>query len=164
MEYIIAGIALVMAITAIWIVRSIDAAGGSSSPPDLPDTHPDRLVLQEEHNRALAARATNSGDAWADSAQLAECGDELDLLEIGWEYPVRFQKRDGTIRDYTRFVCVFCIPTKKGILYQGVNEEGRVVGFAHDQLRAVWAGAVVSPAEMIAARAAVKEANSPTRK
>jgi hypothetical protein len=171
MEIIIAIIAIIVLIAAIWFARVLDTANRLDA-PEVPKNHPDQRKLEDEFNKAVNARHNDAEvDAWVDSVELSPSvmeGESIQKLAVGYSYPVRFQKKDGSVRDYVSFTVVFVQTLRSGdIFYTGIDgcpsdpSTWRVVGMTHKQLMAVWAGTIISPGVIVNMRDEIKIRNNP---
>jgi len=158
-------------VAATWLARVLDRVN-RLDPPQLPEGHPDRLALEDEFNRAVRARVNDAEvDQWIDSVELSPSvmeGESIQKLRVGYSYPLRFVKKNGSVRDYVSFTVVFVQTLADGeVFYTGMDgctsdpSTWRVVGFRHSQLLAVWAGEIISPAVILNMRDEIKIRNNP---
>lgn len=171
MEYFVIIVLFVFLVAAFWFARVLDAAN-KIGPPPLPDNHPDRKIMEGEFNRALVARQHDAdGDEWTDSVEFSEEvmeGENIRPLQVGRSYPLRFRKKDGTVRDYVSFTVISVQTLKSGeLFYTGMDgcptdpTQWRVVGMTHKQLLAVWASTLISPAVIVNMRDEIQIRNNP---
>jgi len=173
MNTIIIGIVIALAIIVgiVWFARVLDAANRLDAPP-LPENHFDQRRLENEFNRAVSARENDAEvDQWIDAVELSPSvmeGEKIQTLAVGYSYPVRFKKKDGSVRDYVSFTVVFVQTLRSGDpFYTGIDgcpsdpSTWRVVGMTHKQLMAVWAGTIISPGVIVNMRDEVKIRNNP---
>ncbi|NBS70807.1 hypothetical protein EBT31_18165 [bacterium] len=170
--FILIGIFSFLALVgAFWIARVLDNVN-RLDPPQLPENHPDQRKLEDEFNKVLTARHNDAEvDQWIDSVELAPSvmeGESIQTLSVGYSYPVRFKKKDGSVRDYVSFTVVFVQTLRSGdLFYTGIDgcpsdpSTWRVVGMTHKQLMAVWAGTIISPGVVVNMRDEIKIRNNP---
>lgn len=171
MTILIVVFCFVALVAAFWLARVLDRVN-RLDPPELPEGHPDQRKMENEFNRAVTARQHDAdGDQWTDSVEFSPSvmeGENISTLRVGYSYPVRFTKKDGSVRDYVSFTVVFVQTLKSGdIFYTGIDgcpsdpAAWRIVGMTHKQLMAVWAGEIISPAVILNMRDEIKVRNNP---
>jgi hypothetical protein len=156
---------------AFWLARVLDRVN-RLDPPQLPEGHPDQLVLENEFNKAVNARHNDAEvDQWIDAVELAPSvmeGESIKKLAVGYCYPLRFKKKNGVVRDYVAFTVTTVQTLADGeVFYTGIDGQPsdpsswRVAGFRHSQLLAVWPCEIISPAIILTMKAEIRIRNNP---